>query len=49
MSISLAMCAVDFSSASMSPEDKAIAERISELKQQLGDDLLILGLSLIHI
>ena len=43
MSISLAMCAVDFSSASMSPEDKAIAERISELKQQLGDDLLILG------
>ena len=38
MSISLAMCAVDFSSASMSPEDKAIAERISELKQQLGDD-----------
>ena len=43
MSVSLAMCAVDFSSASMSPEDMAIAERIAELKQQLGDDLLILG------
>ena len=43
MSVSLAMCAVDFSSTSMSPEDVAIAERIAELKQQLGDDLLILG------
>jgi len=43
MSVSLAMCAVDFSSTSMSPEDIAIAERIAELKQQLGDDLLILG------
>tara|TARA_B100001113_G_scaffold301942_1_gene261174 strand:+ start:11344 stop:12534 length:1191 start_codon:yes stop_codon:yes gene_type:complete len=43
MSISLAMCAVDFSSTSMSPEDMAIAERIAELKQKLGDDLLILG------
>ena len=43
MSVSLAMCAVDFSSTSMSPEDVAIAERIAELKQQLGHDLLILG------
>ena len=43
MSVSLAMCAVDFSSTSMSPEDLAIAERIAELKQKLGDDLLILG------
>jgi len=43
MSVSLAMCAVDFSSTSMSPEDMAIAERIAELKQQLGNDLLILG------
>ena len=43
MSISLAMCAVDFSSTAMSPEDLAIAERIDELKQQLGSDLLILG------
>ena len=43
MSVSLAMCAVDFSSTSMSPEDMAIAERIAELKQQLDDDLLILG------
>ena len=34
MSISLAMCAVDFSSTSMSPEDQAIAERIAELKKQ---------------
>ena len=43
MSVSLAMCAVDFSSTSMSPEDMAIAERITELKQQLAEDLLILG------
>ena len=43
MSISLAMCAVDFSSTSMSPEDQAIAERIAELKKELGDDVLILG------
>ena len=43
MSVSLAMCAVDFSSTSMSPEDMAIAERIAELKQKLGEDLLILG------
>ena len=43
MSISLVMCAVDFSSTSMSPEDVAIAERIAELKFELGDDLLILG------
>ena len=43
MSVSLAMCAVDFSSTSMSPEDMAIAERIAEVKQQLGEDLLILG------
>ncbi len=43
MSVSLAMCAVDFSSTSMSPEDMAIAERIAALKQQLGEDLLILG------
>ena len=43
MSISLAMCAVDFSSTSMSPEDQAIAESIAELKKELGDDLLILG------
>ena len=43
MSVSLAMCAVDFSSTSMSPEDMVIAERIAELKQQLGEDLLILG------
>ncbi|MEC8609435.1 MAG: quinolinate synthase NadA [Candidatus Thermoplasmatota archaeon] len=43
MSISLAMCAVDFSSTSMSPEDVTIAERIAELKLELGDDLLILG------
>ncbi|MBP65974.1 MAG: hypothetical protein CMA67_01825, partial [Euryarchaeota archaeon] len=43
MSISLAMCAVDFSSTSMSAEDVAIAQHITELKNQLGDDLLILG------
>ena len=27
----------------MSPEDQAIAERIAELKNELGEDLLILG------
>jgi quinolinate synthase len=37
------MCAIDFTDDAMSSEELAIAERISELKEQLGDDLLILG------
>ena len=37
------MCSVDFMDTSLSVEEQAIAERIQELKQQLGDDLLVLG------
>jgi len=43
MSIALPMCAIDFTNDEMGPEELAIAERISELKEELGDDLLILG------
>lgn len=43
MSVSLEMCAVDFMGEEMSPEEAAIAERITELKATLGDRLLILG------
>ncbi len=43
MTLTLPMCAIDFSDDSMGPEEQAIADRISELKEQLGDDLLILG------
>ena len=47
MTMSLPMCAIDFSNDAMGPEETAIAERIAELKKQMGEDLLIL--SLIHI
>ena len=43
MSISLPMCSVNFMDTSLSVEEQAIADRIAELKAQLGDDLLILG------
>ncbi|MGB0265555.1 MAG: quinolinate synthase NadA [Candidatus Poseidoniaceae archaeon] len=43
MSVSLEMCAVDFMGEEMSPEEVAIAERITELKATLGNRLLILG------
>ena len=43
MSVSLEMCAVDFMGEEMSPEEVAIAERITELKASLGDRLLVLG------
>ena len=43
MTVSLPMCSVDFMDTSLSSEEQAIADRISELKTQLGDDLLILG------
>ena len=43
MSISLPMCSVNFMDTSLSVEEQAIADRIDELKAQLGDDLLILG------
>jgi quinolinate synthase len=37
------MCSVNFMDTSLSVEEQAIADRIEELKAQLGDDLLILG------
>ena len=37
------MCSVDFMDTSLSPEEQAIADRIDELREQLGDQLLILG------
>ena len=37
------MCSVNFMDTSLSVEEQAIADRIDELKAQLGDDLLILG------
>ena len=37
------MCSIDFMDTSMSPEEKAIADRISELRQMLGSKLMILG------
>ena len=43
MTITLPMCSVDFMDTTLSVEEQAIADRIEELKQQLGDDLLILG------
>ncbi len=43
MTMSLPMCAIDFSNDTMGPEEQEISDRIFELKQQLGDKLLILG------
>lgn len=43
MTITLPMCSIDFMDTSMSPEEQAIAERITELRQELGDKLMILG------
>ena len=43
MTITLPMCSIDFMDTSMSPEEKAIADRISELRQVLGSRLMILG------
>ena len=43
MTITLPMCSIDFMDTTLSPEEKAIADRITELKSILGDDLLILG------
>ena len=37
------MCSIDFMDTSLSPEEQMISDRITELKQKLGDDLLILG------
>jgi quinolinate synthase len=37
------MCAIDFTNDEMGPEEAAIADRITELKEQMGEDLLILG------
>ena len=43
MTMSLPMCAIDFTNDQMGPEEVAIADRISELKEAMGDDLLIFG------
>ena len=43
MTVSLPMCAIDFTNDAMGPEEAAIADRIAELKESMGDDLLILG------
>ncbi len=43
MTITLPMCSIDFMDTSMSPEEKAIADRITELRQELGSRLIILG------
>ena len=43
MTVSLPMCSVDFMDTSLSVEEQAISDRITELKGELGDDLLILG------
>jgi quinolinate synthase len=37
------MCSIDFMDTSLSPEEQAIAERITELRKRLGSDLMILG------
>lgn len=43
MTVSLPMCSVDFTDSSLSIEEQAIADRIEELRVQLGEELLILG------
>ena len=43
MSVTLPMCSVNFMDTTLSMEEQAIADRISELREQLGEDLLILG------
>jgi quinolinate synthase len=43
MTVTLPMCSVNFMDTTLSVEEQAIADRIQELKEQLGDDLLILG------
>ena len=43
MSVTLPMCSVNFMDTTLSMEEQAIADRIAELRNELGDDLLILG------
>lgn len=43
MAVTLPMCSVDFMDTTLSVEEQAVADRIEELKAQLGEDLLILG------
>ena len=43
MTVTLPMCSVNFMDTTLSVEEQAVADRIQELKEQLGDDLLILG------
>ena len=37
------MCSVNFMDTTLSVEEQAVADRIQELKEILGEDLLILG------
>ena len=46
MTVTLPMCSVDFMDTTLSPEEQDIADRIQELKGQLGEDLLILDQNL---
>ena len=43
MSLSLPMCSVNFMDTTLSVEEQAVADRIAELKEMLGENLLILG------
>ena len=43
MTMSLPMCAIDFTNDTMGPEEEAIADRIAQLKKEMVEDLLILG------
>jgi len=43
MTITLPLCSIDFMDSGLSTEEEAIANRIIELKSQLGNDLMILG------
>ena len=43
MTVSLPMCSVNFMDTTLSVEEQAVADRIAELKAELGEDLLILG------
>ena len=43
MTVSLPMCPVNFMDTTLSVEEQAVADRIAELKAELGEDLLILG------
>ena len=50
MTVSLPMCAIDFTNDAMGPEEAAIADRIAELKEAMGDDLrALISMQLINL